>query len=236
MRVSQQDRAHALAAFEATLVAEMVELQSMAVAGSRAATSAELEPAVAAWITDWASYHTRGAANPALAAAFRVGMNEISVQRVTAAVWHHFVAMFQAQRLTLPVVATQTLAATGTHGAQAAPATPAANLSNPAPQAPEAPAGVRIEVPPTFGRYGNVEVRVDGKRIRLPASAALALLEIAQGKPELRARKEAIEQLRAVAPWLVEALKPDLAAKVINHRRVYLVGAGLKRQVLCSNV
>jgi hypothetical protein len=218
MRPSAQDRARRLAALEASLASELTHTRTMTLAVATAARPTELEPAVGAWLADWTDYHAGRAASPVTRDLIPVAMDQISVQRVTAIVWH----CYQQEWAASETAAVNVAMAAGAEGLTAGPEVSLASAK----LVDGLPA---IRIPARFSPRLKTSIDVGGQPRRVPPSVATALLEIAEGAELVRFRKEThlaiLQALPEVGPHLVR--QGD--RKVIANRHTYRPSDELRR-------
>lgn len=208
------DQAKRVADLEAAFVSEMLGLETLAIVATKAEHTADLEPVVQSWLSDWGSYHARNGHSPLIKSALAVALDRLSIGRIAAAIWtfHH---------------ATPQLSA-GTPQ-QAAPNPP---TSRPQPASPEtverATERRGLQIPPRGPRGVKQILTIDGQPTEAPAAVADFLRDLAHDGTA-RARPETVSKLAALIPWA--KVNRDPSAKVINHKRLYVAVAALRESL-----
>lgn len=214
MRPDKQDQARNLAALEAAIAGELTTSRTMTLAVSSAPDSNALTPTVEAWLHDWREYHAGQPHGQILKACLPVAIDQVSPQRIAAAVWHLTQQEWDA----------------GTRTNPDEPATPHTTAHTPAMQA--APAShARIRASQPAGKYAPVTVEIDGERVTVPACVGEVLWDIATGVRRLKFRPETMRKLRQFTPWLAAELRRDHGAKVLSNKHTYDVPAEVARLV-----
>lgn len=190
----KQTQARNLAALEAAIAQELTTSRTMTLAVGSAPDSGRLTPTVEAWLHDWQDYHAGHEANPILKACLPVAINQVSPQRIAAAVWH-----LTRQEWNASTEAT----------------TPHTKPHTPAPQE-----AARVVVAPG-SKFARAEIMVDGEPITVAGCVADVLRRLGNGENRLRLRPETIRKLREALPWVAAMLRRDHDAKVISNQHVY---------------
>lgn len=209
MHSDKQTQARNLAALEAAIAQELTTSRTMTLAVGSAPDSGRLTPTVEAWLHDWQDYHAGHEANPILKACLPVAINQVSPQRIAAAVWH-----LTRHEWSIGTEAT----------------TPHTKPHTPAPKA-----SARVRASEPAGKYAPVEVEIEGAAVTVPACVAEVLWDIAHGAKRLKFRPETMRKLREFVPFVADGLRRDHGAKVLSNKHTYDVPDEVLRMVDGTN-
>lgn len=191
----KQTQARNLAALEAAIAQELTTSRTMTLAVGSAPDSGRLTPTVEAWLHDWQDYHAGREPNPILKACLPVAINQVSPQRIAAAVWH----------------LTRQEWDSGT------------DTDAPAELQPAAPGALAIQCPESPHPKHKSQIVVNGQMRTVPARLACVLAEIAGGATVVKYRPETAESMQELVPEIVSGLTRDWTRKVIGKHASYAV-------------
>ncbi len=184
----KQEHLRALATLEAALAAELTGTRTMMLAVAAAPHTTDLEPTVAAWISDWQDFHLTQTQNPVLKAALPVAINQVSTQRVAAAVWHFHRREWQqdAEKIHELLSAREPADTPGT------------------------PGSLLVSLPPHISPKRPATIAVNGVKRQVAACVATTLANIRDGRVRMRP-----ETLRKLPEDLARCFVRDSEQKAI---------------------